>query len=159
MWHAGDGSNIKSWGGKWILNPSFFKAQSPVRILDREARVKELIDEDTGWWNEALVSEIFSIEEAEKICNLPISCNRQTNKLIWCGMSNENFSVKSAYHMGKNVAIHEEGECSRSAEYSEVWMNLWSLHVSKVVKIFHWKACNNLLPTKENLFERGMLNL
>jgi hypothetical protein len=25
-----------------------------------------------------------------------------------------------------------------------------------VVKIFLWKACNNILPTKENLFKKGI---
>lgn len=60
--------------------------------------------------------------------------------------------------MGKNVAIHEEGECSRLVEYSEVWKNLWSLHVSGVVKIFLWNACNNFLLTKENLFKKKVMS-
>jgi hypothetical protein len=45
----GDGSNIEIWGDRWIQNPSPFKVQSLVRILDREAKVKELIDEDMSW--------------------------------------------------------------------------------------------------------------
>jgi hypothetical protein len=56
-----------------------------------------------------LVMEIFTTDEAEKICTLPISPNRQVDKLIWSGTSNENFFVKSAYHMGasKNLTNYD----------------------------------------------------
>lgn len=43
----GDGSNIKIQETKWLFRPSTNPVQSPVRILDKDARVQELIDEDT----------------------------------------------------------------------------------------------------------------
>ena len=45
----GNGSNIEIWRDKRIQNPSSFKVQSLVRILDRVGKVKEFIYEDTGW--------------------------------------------------------------------------------------------------------------
>lgn len=56
-----------------------------------------------------LVMEIFTADEVEKMCTLPISPNRQVDKLIWSGTLNENFSVKNAYHMGasKNLTNYD----------------------------------------------------
>jgi hypothetical protein len=45
------------------------------------------------------VMEIFTEEEAEKICSMFIS----SGKLICSGMSIGNFSMKSAYHLGKEM--------------------------------------------------------
>jgi len=96
---VGNGS-IKIWEDKWIPSPPLFAMQLPLPRLDREARVKDRIDKDTRGWNMQLVMEIFTAHDVEKICILPISPNRHVDKLIWSGTSNENFSVKSAYHMG-----------------------------------------------------------
>lgn len=39
-----------------------------VRILSGDAKVMELIDEDTTWWNTSMVKEIFNEDEVERIC-------------------------------------------------------------------------------------------
>jgi len=41
--------------------------------------------------------------------------------------------------------------------YTHVWSALWSLGVSNTVKIFLWRACNDMLPTKCNLFRRNIV--
>lgn len=41
----GNEEPIKIWEDKWILNLTTYAGQSLVSILEREARVKELIDE------------------------------------------------------------------------------------------------------------------
>jgi hypothetical protein len=38
VWRVGDGSNIKIWKDKWLLNPSIYTVQSPMRILDRDGK-------------------------------------------------------------------------------------------------------------------------
>jgi hypothetical protein len=43
--------------------------------MDRDARVNELIDKDTRWWNVPLVKEIFNAYKAERICSMAISSN------------------------------------------------------------------------------------
>jgi hypothetical protein len=47
--------------------------QSPVRILDRNAKVSELLNRDTNWWDTTLIHEVFSAEEAGQICGLAVS--------------------------------------------------------------------------------------
>lgn len=56
--------------------------QSPVRFLDRDARVvKELLDEDTNWWKASQIKEIFNEDEVEKSYSLAISPNKQIDQL------------------------------------------------------------------------------
>lgn len=50
-WRVGDGRHIKIWGDKWILVPTTYEIQSRIRVLDREAKVCDLIDNETQWWN------------------------------------------------------------------------------------------------------------
>lgn len=56
--------------------------------------------------------------------------------------------------MGKKLSVQSLGESSRVAELSTLWHSLWALNVPSVVKVFLWKACHNLLPTKANLFKK-----
>ncbi len=40
-----------------------YKVQSPRQILAMDAKVKELIDQDTKWWNRDLIDKKISQEE------------------------------------------------------------------------------------------------
>lgn len=37
---------------------------------------------------------------------------------------------------------------------SQIWANVWKM---KVPNVFAWRACQNILPTCENLFRRKMV--
>jgi hypothetical protein len=37
------------------------------------------------------------------------------------------------------------------------WQNVWKRKVPNVVKMFLWRALNDLLPTKDNLYRKGVL--
>ncbi|KAF5458401.1 hypothetical protein F2P56_022431, partial [Juglans regia] len=50
-WRVGNGKSIEVWGHKWLNSPSTFKVQSPVRVLEQEARVCELLDQSGFSWN------------------------------------------------------------------------------------------------------------
>jgi ribonuclease HI len=154
VWRVGDGSSIRIWEDKWLPHPVPHAASSPNQDWNRNARVQALIDDNVGWWDVRLIRELFTSAVAEEICSLPICPTRLPDKLIWCGTSNGSFSVKSAYHMGKQLSIQAVGECSRASEINKFWTSLWALNVPGVVKVFLWKACHNLLPTKANLFQR-----
>jgi hypothetical protein len=145
---------IKIWSDKWLMTPTSYKVQSPVSILNPDARVSELISGDTGWWNTQLIHSIFNKSEAESICSLAISPQQRDDKLIWSGTKNGFFTVRSVYHMEKARSVKEKGECSKKAIYSEVWKKIWKLKVPGVKKNFLWKVGNNILPTKENLYKK-----
>jgi hypothetical protein len=68
-----------------------------------------------------------------------------------------NFSMKIAYHLEKERSMQCKGESSKASVYNSVWKRIWKLETPKVVKMFLWRACNNLVPTKENLFRKRIV--
>ena len=61
--------------------------------------------------------------------------------------------MRLRYHIAKEIARQEAGmeECSREVYGSLVWRHLWKLHLPNKIKVFGWRVCQNVLPTKENL--------
>jgi ribonuclease HI len=158
IWRVGDGSSIHIWHDRWIPKPSTYTIQSPIRCLDNEATVKELIDADTLWWNIPLVQELFLKEEAELICSIPICPGRQRDRLVWVGTKNGVYSVKSAYHLARECSEAARGSCSDSTAESQQWKNVWHLKGPPIVKTFLWQACNEILPTRANLYRKGIIS-
>jgi hypothetical protein len=154
VWRVGNGRNIKIWGDKWLPSPTTHTIQSPIRNLDGEAKVCELIDQDLNWWNIPLIKEVFRKEEAEMICGMAICPGTQQDCMVWAGNKSGLFTVRSAYHLAKEVEKREVGGCSGNNMMTHLWNKIWQLQVPRVVTLFLWQACNNVLPTKENLFKR-----
>jgi hypothetical protein len=70
---------------------------------------------------------------------------------------NHQWDFLGAHHLRKDIQQRSRGECSNTDKGMDVWKALWSLKVHNFVKLFMWKACNNLLPSKLNLFRRGVV--
>jgi hypothetical protein len=83
------------------------------------------------------------------------------------------YTVRSGYHLAKDtkdrdrggggVVIGEtveegggggRGVVSTSNSLEKLWKRIWKLRGPRVVKMFLWQACNNILPTKANLFNK-----
>ncbi|KAF5481359.1 hypothetical protein F2P56_002016 [Juglans regia] len=148
-WRVGDGSSIRIWGQKWLQTPSSYCVQSPCSILNEEAKVSELISE--GKWNKQLIERIFTQEEVEQICSIPISRLNSEDKMIWGGTKKGQFSVSSAYQMEMNKKEALKGESSRGREGDARWQEVWGLNIPGKVKIFMWRAMKELLATRVNL--------
>jgi hypothetical protein len=80
----------------------------------------------------------------------------QKDKIVWASTKKGIFTVRSAYHMAKEFVLADEGECSTEGNKERIWKALWKLNCSRVVHLFLWKTCNNILPTKANLSKRGV---
>jgi hypothetical protein len=74
--------------------------------------------------------------------------------LIWRGTSSGAFTVHGAHHLGKELQDRLGGQCSFVEKGKDAWKGVWALDVPHSVKIFIWRACNNLLPTGINLLKR-----
>jgi ribonuclease HI len=157
-WRVGDGRTIKIWGDKWIPRQSTFAIQSPCRLLAPEAKVEELINRETGEWNVPLIHDIFHGEEADLICNIPLSKLGPPDRLIWRPTTTGCFTVCSAYFMEKERQEKLKGEGSSKTDTQLLWKYLWRLEIPNAAKVFCWRACNNILPTKDNLRRRGIIN-
>jgi hypothetical protein len=66
---------------------------------------------------------------------------------VWSGTSNGMFSVRSTFHLSKEIQRRSEGECSDTDSCSKIWKAIWSINLLNPVKVFLWKAGNNVLPT------------
>lgn len=95
-WSIGNGCHTKTWGDKWILNPSSFQVQAPLQVLNSNVYVRELIDNTTASWNTELINQIFSEDGANTILSIPLSLFGLHVKLIWKPITNGQFTVKSA---------------------------------------------------------------
>jgi hypothetical protein len=81
------------------------------------------------------------------------------DKLIWRGIVNGEFSVSSAYHLGVDVEESKGGQCSIPGKDKDIWKTIWSLRAPNVVKMFIWRACNEVLPTRCNLIRRKAIEI
>jgi ribonuclease HI len=158
LWRVGDGDSVKVWTDRWLPTPGSHKVQSPVHILLADASVSALLDLETNWWKTDLIFNIFSVDEAKAICSMPVCPRTRQDKLVWMGTKQGNFTVSSAYHMGKENGLKEEGSCSNVHQIAEIWKGVWRIKCARAVKMFLWQACNNILPTKEKLFKRHIID-
>jgi hypothetical protein len=74
-WGVGGEKSIHKWGDKWLPTKVIHEVQSPIHIVDGEAKACALIDENTRWWNIPILEAIFNAEEVSIICGLPICSN------------------------------------------------------------------------------------
>jgi hypothetical protein len=153
-WQIGNDEKVSIWNDKWIPNLPSFTVQSPVSVLQAEARVSELIDHITRWWNFPFIHSVFRPDEANVITSLALSPLLREDRRIWMGTKNSLFSVRSAYHMEKSCQERDKGECSLVAIAKSVWRQIWKFPSPPVLKHFIWKVCHEILPTKVNLFKR-----
>jgi ribonuclease HI len=157
IWRVGNGRRVRIWSDRWLPNPSTYKPISPPTILDPNANVDMLIDADSKWWNTPLLEAIFSSEEVRMIQAIPISCTNQEDILRWKGTKNGVFSVKSAYHLQKEIEFASMASSSSRGEVNSIWKRIWSLPIPSVEKKILWRASNDILPTRENLCRRRII--
>jgi hypothetical protein len=119
-------------------------------------RVSSLIDKNLKQWNNALITSIFLLEEVSAITNISLSLFLPRDRLIWRCTKNGDFTVRSAYHLGMERQVRQQLGCSGAKKEGEVWKTCWSMRVPNAIKMFLWRACHNLLPTKVNLLKRGI---
>jgi hypothetical protein len=158
VWRVGDGRSIKIWKDRWLEKPSSFLVQSPIQILDEEATVSELINVDTKMWNISVVSDVFMEDEAKSICQMVVSPLSHGDRLVWMGNKTGHYTVRSGYHLAMEGLDREEGSTSDYSRMSQLWQNVWNFRGPRALRMFLWRACNNILPTKENLFKRKIVD-
>lgn len=157
VWRVGNGKDIKIWAHRWLPTKSTHCVQSPISILQAEAKVCDLIDEVNRCWKVDLVNVVFSKEEAEVVRSIPISQGGLTDKLVWGQTKDGKYSVRSAYHMVQQRMVQTGGESSSQKNKDEVWTRIWELNVPTATKLFIWRAVSDLLPTRKNLWKKKIV--
>jgi len=127
--------------------------------LNEGNTVADLIDHDLRKWNVDLLQVEFEEGEAKVISGIPLNPLLPKDKLIWRETVNGEFLVRSAYHLGVGMKELKGGQCSNPGKEKDTWKTIWALGVPNVVKIFIWRACNEVLPTRGNLFRRKVIEI
>jgi hypothetical protein len=158
LWKIGDGSNIKIREDKWIPSTQTHMIQVNIQNISPEARVSDLINFETNWWNIPLLEQIFPAETVEQICNIPISPRLMKDVLVWAGTKNGMFSVRSAYNLDLELLDRQKGCSSFTPNTRSSWKLIWQLKIPRTVQLFLWRACNDILPTKGKLWKRKVVD-
>lgn len=159
-WGIGNGVNVSIWKDKWLPTPSTYKVMSPVKDLNENVCVCSLIDAYTSRWKEDVIDGIFVDHEAKVIKSIPLNPCGGADDLIWLGSPKGIFFIRSAYALALEDASWlsaGSGESSNAKSEETFWKNLWKLNLCPKIKVFGWCICRNLLPTRSNLSNRGMV--
>jgi hypothetical protein len=156
-WRIGNGTQVNIWRDKWInpTNPS--KSVSQRQILPANATVSDLIDHETRQWNSSLIDSIFWPCEAAQIKAIPLRLHHP-DILVWTGTPNGRFTTRSAYMLQLEEKTQIQGSSSDKSRLHAFWKALWRVTVPSKIKTFMWRACTSILPTKTNLFRRGVVH-
>ena len=134
----------------------------PVHLVKDEVRevvVAELIDQELHVWRSEFIMNIFEKEDAEAICKIQLSQRYVEDLIIWLHHKKGLFTVKSAYKVTKEVMRGGNvAESSRGCVGKRIWTTLWKLRIPNKIKVFGWRACNDILPTKLNLTKRRIID-
>lgn len=158
MWWIGDGSQVKIRGDKWIPTTHSHMIQSPIQGIHQDARVCDIINFETNWWNIPLIEQVFPAELVDHICNISISPRVMHDRLILAGTTAGQFIEHSAYHLEVDRQACSRGSCSALSSNTPIWKLLWQLQIPRNVQLFIQRACNKIFPTKENLRRRRIVD-
>ncbi|KAL0013436.1 hypothetical protein SO802_000505 [Lithocarpus litseifolius] len=110
-------------------------------------------------WRADLIRQTVMSQDVDAILSIPLSANRARDRLISAGTKNGKFSVRSAYKMAQEAAWGKKGtEPSDPTILRGIWRYVWGMNTPDKLKHFAWKACKNILATKENLKSRNITN-
>ena len=154
----GNGRNIRVLNDAWIPNYNTNRVLHPTPNIKEEMTVVELIDLESRGWDQELIWQNFHHEDAEAILRVPLSFRDIHDTMVWSGEKSGVYSVKSGYREAQKAWRELNwAECSRGAVGREVWKTLWKLKLPNKIKVFGWRACSRILPTRINLSKKRII--
>ncbi len=78
--------------------------------------------------------------------------------MVWLGTPNGRFTTRNVYMLQIEERNSALGSASDKSHLHSFWKALWSVSVPTKIKTFMWRACQSILPTKTNLFRRGVVS-
>ena len=109
-----------------------------------------------------MIRHSFLPYDAEAILSIPISPMNPPDSQVWAKSPNGIFTVKSAHRVAAKYLDELKGReespgSSDNSKMTEVWKVVWNLKCPNKIKHFMWRACRNVLPTKQCLLHRKVL--
>ncbi|KAK6141372.1 hypothetical protein DH2020_024889 [Rehmannia glutinosa] len=148
------GMSTKIWTDPWITCHSDFLIHTPRPQSSSLHTVADLIDNDLGLWNIALVRSTFSTAEAKSILALPISRSHGSDTWCWHFSKQGKYTVKTAYHAILENALLPglvHSHASSSCGVNPVWKKIWKLRIPHRTQLFFWRCLSQSVATFDNL--------
>jgi hypothetical protein len=155
MWRVGDGSQSNICSDPWVLG-------SPNRMITTRSytKVSELIDAETGTWDEELLRSIFWSIGVKRILNILLARSMVQDFVSWHYTKTGIFSIRPCYYAEWE---HQHGnKLRRTSGYGtssnlHVWKTVWSLNVPAKRKIHMWRSLLGAIPCNVVLANRHMI--
>ena len=148
-WKVGDGRTIGVSTHNWLSHEPIFLGEQQQGLM-----VKDLIDGHTKQWDREKIFDLFAHGTRMEILATALPQDGSRDTLICKETKSGDFLVKSAYKLAIRMKDTFRGEHSAARRDESIWRKLWRLNMPPKVCMFLWRACLNILPTRENLNKR-----
>ncbi|XP_019176340.1 PREDICTED: uncharacterized protein LOC109171740 [Ipomoea nil] len=128
-----NGNSTSVWKHPWLQDEEdpMIQTEMPPQLAD--ARVANLIDQETGTWDYHLLTDIFKPDDVSRILKIPVS-QEYKDQWYWHGDPNGYYSVKNGYRR-----IIGNYDSSMNSGFNK-WLTLWKQKIPPKWRIFIWKA-------------------
>lgn len=119
-------------------------------------RVGDLIDPNTRTWRVDMINETFWPVDRARILAIPMGALDVEDRRVWHFSKDGKFSVKSCYQFIHSYTAASRGTSLSSGSGTKAmgWNSIWQLKLPPKVRMFLWRTCSNILPTKIELYRR-----
>lgn len=156
----GDGESTSVWKDAWIDPNSSLKPLGPLQENDQDLLVADLLSRETKEWNTAKVLNLLP-DLASHIVSIRPSIRGTRDSYKWNFHKSGDYTAKSGYlslqasKVQSTALLLNNGNDRETDDWN--WHKcIWSPKLLPKIKMFLWKACQNALPTAENLLRRGI---
>lgn len=105
-------------------------------------------------WNQAKPALYKSKHSRDS--KIPLPAEQSEDEVLWHYDKRGNYLVKSGYQLALRMKFPKSSSSSENT--TQYWSTLWSLELPEKIKIFMWRASNNLLPLAKNLWKRKVVH-
>lgn len=152
----GNGQNTWVWIEKWIPDDYPRPPTSLQRNRDVMLRVSDLLDRNTGHWDEDRVRHLFIREDADYILSLRVSTDLQ-DSYVWSFSKNGLYNSQSGYKLLEALPEHQEFPITSLPPIEKkLWSRLWKVQTMPKIRHFMWKALAGALAVSDRLQSRGI---
>ena len=128
VWRVGNGKSINALKDRWIPNYPTNKILHPVHENLDEMPVSDLINSELHIWRNEEIVATFHREEAEAICQIPLSRRDVNDDIIYLHNSKGIFTVKSAYQVARKLQTGgNQAGTSGGCAGKKIWATIWKL--------------------------------
>ncbi|KAH9647069.1 putative reverse transcriptase/RNA-dependent DNA polymerase [Citrus sinensis] len=139
---VGSGQNTLIGSDHWLPDPDNRFISTSLNESIASAPVSSLMVPGQRRWDYDAVADLFDTRDRNLILQIPLSSRREKDVWYWMADPHGLYTVRSCYRLLNNYV---------NTPTSGIWRKIWSLEVPSKVKVFLWRATQNVLPTTDNL--------